>query len=105
MALMQASTDGLTIITSGAGDMFYGRRGQPIRRMQPFRVDVRSTLGAGDTFKAGCLYALLHGYPDDELVRFAAACSAVAITRYPLTLHPPTMDEVRTLLCGRAQCE
>lgn len=98
MALMQENTDGLTIITSGGGDILYGRRGQPIRRMQPFRVEVRSTLGAGDTFKAGCIYALMKGYPDDSLVRFAAACSAVAISRYPLPLHPPTLPEVEALL-------
>lgn len=98
MALMQANTDGLTIITSGAGDMLYGRRNQPIRHMKPFRVDVRSTLGAGDTFKAGCVYALMKGYDDEALVRFAAACSAVAISRYPLPLHPPTLRDVEALL-------
>lgn len=103
MALMQENTDGLTIITSGGNDILYARKGQPIRHMKPFRVEVRSTLGAGDTFKAGCLYALMQGYPDDKLVRFAAACSAIAISRYPLPLHPPTMQEVEAMLeeyCG-----
>lgn len=92
--LMAAHTDGLTIITQGAGEMLYGRKGQPIRRMEPFRTEVKSTLGAGDTFKAGCVYALLHGMGDDELVRFASACSAVAVSRFPLPLYPPRLDEV-----------
>ncbi len=98
MALMQANTDGLTIITAGAGEMLFGRRGEEIKRMKPFRVEVKSTLGAGDTYKAGCVYALLHGMGDEELVRFASACSGVAISRFPLPLNPPTLDEVSALI-------
>ena len=98
MALMQANTDGLTIITAGGGEMLYGRRGEEIRRMKPFSVEVRSTLGAGDTYKAGCVYALLHGMSDEETVRFASACSGVAISRFPLPLNPPTLEEVNALI-------
>ena len=66
--------------------------------MKPFQVEVRSTLGAGDTFKAGCVYGLLHGMGDTELVRFASACSAIAISRFPLPLYPPRLEEVQKLL-------
>ena len=79
MALMMEATDGLTILTQGGGEMLYGRRGGAIRRMKPFDVEVKSTLGAGDTFKAGCVYGVLRSMDDEELVRFSAACSAVAI--------------------------
>ncbi|MBR5288838.1 MAG: carbohydrate kinase family protein [Clostridia bacterium] len=98
LARLQETADGLTIITSGGGEMLYARRGEVIRRMKPFPVTVRSTLGAGDTFKAGCVYALLHGMDDDALVRFASACSGIAISRFPLPLHPPTLDEVTALI-------
>ena len=98
MKLMQQETDGLTVLTQGSGDMLFGRKGESLRRMPAFRVAVKSTLGAGDTFKAGCVYALLHGMSDAETVRFAAACAAVAVTRFPLPLHPPVTDEVRALL-------
>ncbi|MBR5420671.1 MAG: carbohydrate kinase family protein [Lachnospiraceae bacterium] len=101
MELMQQEAGGLTIITQGAGDMLYGRRGETFRRMRPFEVEVRSTLGAGDTFKAGCVYALLKGMPDAELVRFASACSAVAISRFPLPLNPPRPEELSRLLSGK----
>ncbi len=96
--LLVENTDGLVIITSGEHNMLYGRKGQPVKRMKPFPVDVKSTLGAGDTFKAGCVYGLLHGMKDDDLVRFASACSAIAISRFPLPLYPPTMEEVKALL-------
>ena len=98
MRRLQATAEGLVIITSGGGEMLYGRRGGEIRRMKPFAVEVRSTLGAGDTFKAGCVYALLQGMADDELVRFASACSGVAISRFPLPLNPPTLAEVNALI-------
>ena len=98
MEKMQQETDGLTIITQGGGDMLYARKGEEIHRMKPFKVTVRSTLGAGDTFKAGCVYGLLHGMKDEELVRFASACSAVAISRFPLPLNPPRPEEVQVLI-------
>lgn len=96
--LMVDNTDGLVIITSGEHDMIYGRKGQALKHMKPFSVEVKSTLGAGDTYKAGCIYGLLHGMKDEEIVRFASACSAIAISRFPLPLNPPTMDEVKALL-------
>ena len=95
--LMQES-EGLTILTQGGGEMLYGRKGGELHRMKPFSVEVKSTLGAGDTFKAGCTYGLLHGMNDDELVRFASACSAIAISRFPLPLNPPTLSEVQGLV-------
>ena len=98
MAQMMDNADGLTILTQGGGDMLYGRKGAALHRMKPFDVEVRSTLGAGDTFKAGCVYGLLHGMADDALVRFASACSAIAISRFPLPLHPPKLEEVRALI-------
>ncbi len=97
-ALMQQAGEGLTIITSGGGDMLYGRKGQQMKTMAPFRVEVRSTLGAGDTFKAGCTYGVLHGMEDDDLVRIASACSGIAISRFPLPLNPPTLEEVNNLI-------
>ena len=98
--LLTDNTDGLVIITRGEKEMLYGRKGQPMKRMTPFSVEVKSTLGAGDTFKAGCIYGLLHGMTDNEIVRFASACSAIAISRFPLPLNPPTLEEVKELLNG-----
>ena len=103
MELMQQETDGLTILTQGGGDMLYARKGERIHQMKPFSVTVRSTLGAGDTFKAGCVYGLLHGMKDEDLVRFASACSAIAISRFPLPLNPPKPEEVQELIKNGVQ--
>ena len=98
MQQLQETAEGLVIITSGGGEILYGRKDEPVKRMKPFDVEVRSTLGAGDTYKAGCVYALLHGMTDDDLVRFASACSGIAISRVPLPLNPPTLKEVNALI-------
>ena len=98
MGQMMETADGLTILTRGSSEMLYGRKGETIHRMKPFSVEVKSTLGAGDTFKAGAVYGLLHGMSDEDLVRFASACSAVAISRFPLPLYPPKPEEVRALV-------
>ena len=103
MERLMETAEGLTILTQGGGDMLYGRKGEAIHRMKPFSVEVKSTLGAGDTFKAGCVYGLLHGMRDEELVRFASACSAVAISRFPLPLHPPALEEVHALLGAKKE--
>ena len=98
MERMMETAEGLTILTQGGGDMLYGRKGGAIHQMKPFSVEVKSTLGAGDTFKAGCVYGLLHEMPDEDLVRFASACSAVAISRFPLPLYPPRLEEVQAVI-------
>ncbi len=98
MKLMMAESEALTIITQGGGEMLYGRKGGEIKKMKPFPVEVKSTLGAGDTFKAGCIYGLIMEMKDDELVRFASACSGIAISRFPLPLNPPKWHEVQLLL-------
>ena len=95
-----STTNGLVIITTGHNDMIYGRKTTGIHYMPVFKTDVKSTLGAGDTFKAGCIYGLLHGFSDEDIVRFAGAASAVAISRYPLPLKPPTLDEINFILSG-----
>ncbi len=98
MERLMETAEGLTILTQGSSDMLYGRKGETVHRMKPFSVEVKSTLGAGDTFKAGCVYGLLHEMPDKDLVRFASACSAVAISRFPLPLNPPRLEEVQALI-------
>ena len=98
MELMKQTTDGLTILTQGGGDMLFGRKGEETHRIPAYDVEVKSTLGAGDTYKAGCVYALMKGMSDEETVRFAGACSAVAISRFPLPLNPPVLEEVKSVM-------
>ena len=92
------ASDGLVIFTHGSKPAWYGRKGQARKECPAFQIKPVSTLGAGDTFKAGAVYGILHGMEDDELVRFASACAACACTRFPIPLFPPKLEEVLEML-------
>lgn len=96
--LFADNTDGLTVITNGSRPLLYGRRGEAAKSLSPYKTKVVSTLGAGDTFKAGCVYALLKNMDDDATVRFASACSSVAVSCFPLPLNPPKLDEINAVI-------
>lgn len=95
------NSDGLVIFTHGAKNIWYGRKGinnsLPIS-FTPYSVPVVSTLGAGDSFKAGCIYGVLQNMSDVDIVRFAAATAACACTTFPLPLNPPTLDSINALI-------
>ncbi|HKM00096.1 MAG TPA: PfkB family carbohydrate kinase [Mobilitalea sp.] len=92
------NTDGLVIFTLGSKEIMYGRRGGKPQLFTPYSVSVVSTLGAGDSFKAGCVYALLHHMEDTSVVRFAAATAACACTVFPLPLNPPTLEKIHSFI-------
>lgn len=64
----------------------------------PFAVKTVDSVGAGDCFNAGLADALVRGRPLPEALRFAAACGALATTRYGAAAAAPTRVEVETLL-------
>lgn len=92
------NSEGLVIFTRGSKPLWYGRKTTGKCTFEPYQVEVKSTLGAGDTFKAACVYALLREMSDLETVQFASATAAVACMRFPLPLNPPQLEEVITLI-------
>lgn len=101
LSLYCENSPGLTVITNGSGKFCYGRKGKSPEYFDPYKVKTVSTLGAGDTFKAGCVYALLHEMSDKETVSFAAACAAEAVSVCPLHLNLPRLENIRALQKSR----
>jgi len=95
------STDGLVVFTFGARDIWYGRSGALIRKRPAYRVKAIDTSAAGDSFRAGIVYGLLHGWEDSRTVGFAAALAAVVCTRYPGAMDSPNYDEVVEFMIAR----
>lgn len=94
------SAKGLVIFTFGSKEIMYGRRGEGIKRLPAYKVEVKSTLGAGDTFRGGVVYGVLKGFPDQETVKFAAATAACVCRRFPFALNPPSLEEIQALIVG-----
>jgi sugar/nucleoside kinase (ribokinase family) len=90
---------GLVVFTFGGREVLYASpRTDGVRSLQAYRVKVVDTLAAGDVFRAGVVYGVLKGMPDDQTVRFASACAAVSCTRFPSVYEPPGMQEILELM-------
>ena len=94
---------GLSIFTAGNEPLRFGRAGQESEHFLPFRVNVKSTLGAGDTFRAGIVFGVLGGLDDRRCVRFAAGLAALMCTRLPIADNLPTLAEVEAFLADAQQ--
>ncbi|QNU65966.1 carbohydrate kinase family protein [Ruminiclostridium herbifermentans] len=92
------NTNGLVIFTFGSREIMFGRKNQPINRLKPYKVKVQSTLGAGDTFKAGAIYGVLKEMSDEDIVKFAAATAATVCSRFPFALNPPSVEMINDLI-------
>lgn len=104
----------LVIITDGAGPIaYYTRSGR--RTIPAWPVEVRDATAAGDAFSGGLLCRLVEAQregadPDrwieapealDPALRFAAACGALATTRFGSFGAMPARQEVEAFLAAR----
>ncbi len=93
---------GLVVLTHGGRPVVYGRRDGDPQEFAPYPVDVRDTTGAGDSFRAGIIYAKLNGAGDEELVRTAGAVAALVCERFPGVLNSPSQVELSEFLARHA---
>jgi 5-dehydro-2-deoxygluconokinase len=66
--------------------------------LAPYSVEVVSTIGAGDGFASGFLYALLRGMPVEECLRYGNAAAAIVVSRLSCSEAMPTLAEVEQLI-------
>jgi sugar/nucleoside kinase (ribokinase family) len=92
------SSEGWVVLTAGSKDVLYSRKGEEPRTCRPYPVEVKGTLGAGDSFRAGIVYGLHQGWDADKTVRFASATAALVCTRFPVAADPPGLEEVLGLM-------
>ena len=63
-------------------------------------VDVVDTVGAGDSFDAGFIYAHLNQWPLEKSLRLACVCGALSARRAGGTGGQPTLDEAMKYVSG-----
>jgi len=66
--------------------------------LPPYRVEVVSTIGAGDGFASGFLYALLAGKSVTECLHFGNAAAAIVVSRLSCSEAMPTLAEVEAMI-------
>jgi 5-dehydro-2-deoxygluconokinase len=64
----------------------------------PYAVDVVTTIGAGDGFASGFLYALLEQKPVAECLHYGNAAAAIVVSRLSCSEAMPTLAEVEEMI-------
>ena len=65
-----------------------------------FEVEVVNTVGAGDAFASGLIWARLQGKGWEDAARFANACGAIVVTRHGCSSAFPTLEEVEGFIAA-----
>ncbi|MEF1261719.1 PfkB family carbohydrate kinase, partial [Vibrio harveyi] len=68
------------VVSMGADGVMWLNQGEWLRA-QPPRMNVVSTVGAGDTLVAGLCWGHMQVMPKNDLLRFATALSALAVSQ------------------------
>ena len=67
----------------------------------PAKEEIVSTVGAGDAFCAGALYAIHEGYDLESLLDFASACARFNLFSGTSTGGAPTLETVKEFIASR----
>lgn len=98
--LLDHGVGSLVVIHFPEGGVAVSKTGEKAAR-ESFRVpleEVVSSVGAGDAFCAGALYAIHEGYSLDRMLDFANACARFNLFNASSTGGAPTLEEVREFL-------
>jgi 5-dehydro-2-deoxygluconokinase len=66
--------------------------------LPPYSVDVCTTIGAGDGFASGFLYAVLKGLPVAECLHYGNAAAAIVVSRLSCSEAMPVLSEVEEMM-------
>lgn len=71
--------------------------------LPPYSVDVVSTIGAGDGFASGFLYAMLRDRPLLECLHYGNAAAAIVVSRLSCSEAMPVLSEVEQMIRQQRQ--
>jgi 5-dehydro-2-deoxygluconokinase len=90
---------GVPVLVSKLGEM--GTRvwsGEDSVFLPPYTVDVVSTIGAGDGFASGFLYAMIQDKPLLECLHYGNAAAAIVVSRLSCSEAMPSLAEVEAMI-------
>lgn len=99
MRQVLAAGAGCVISKRGAAGALIQRQADAVAHPIPaFQIEAQGTVGAGDAFNAGFLYALGQGHPLAAAVRFANGVAALVVASAQGALGAPLLPAVAALL-------
>lgn len=98
--LLDAGVGSLVVIHYPEGGVAASKCGKVVAApsYSPAREEIISTVGAGDAFCAGALYAIHEGYTLEELLKFASACARFNLFSTTSTGGAPTLETVKNYI-------
>jgi 5-dehydro-2-deoxygluconokinase len=66
--------------------------------LPPYKVDVATTIGAGDGFASGFLYAKLKGHSLTDCLHYGNAAAAIVVSRLSCSEAMPLLAEVEAMI-------
>lgn len=93
---LRRTHDGVLVVTSGERGASALDRDRFVQEPAA-AVDAVDTTGAGDVFRAGFIYGVIHQWPVERTLRFANAAAALSCTRAGAIDGVPTLAEVLAL--------
>ncbi|MYS85962.1 carbohydrate kinase family protein [Embleya scabrispora] len=92
-AAARLAAHGPTVVVKNGGEGAFAHDGRTVSRTRGIPARPLDTVGAGDSFDAGYLAALLAGESPERALEFAAACGALSTRAHGGTPAQPTWDE------------
>lgn len=94
----RTQSNGTIIFTFGHKEIIYSSQRERFHKFTPYKINPLDTTGAGDSFRAGVIYALLQKWPMEEAIKFSSALAAMVCRTCPGVLNSPSYDEVLSFL-------
>ena len=98
-ATAKLQAQGVPVLVSKLGEL--GTRvitGGESVYLPPYSVEVCTTIGAGDGFASGFLYAMLKGLPVVECLHYGNAAAAIVVSRLSCSEAMPVLAEVEEMI-------
>jgi sugar/nucleoside kinase (ribokinase family) len=99
-AARRLAAHGPTVVVKNGAEGALAYDGHTVVRTRGIPARPRDTVGAGDSFDAGYLAAVLAGEPADRALDIAAACGALSTRAHGGTTAQPTWDEALAALAA-----
>jgi ribokinase len=94
---VQAQGVRCVVVTDGPDDVLVFEVGRPAVAVEPPRVAVVDTIGAGDAFRAGVVYGLRKGWPLVEAAALGAAAGSINVQHSGGAGYIPDVSTVAAL--------